>query len=584
MLSKNFISLIESMKSYSDDVSEDRSERMERRAERRKDRAESKFGVKSDDLGQTSADGSSDFKVRPFVKAVETLKSQVLSEIFRIDQIIDKKSEGHKIAASYRQKFDRIIQIVFKIQEKVAQLQEEGEGRKIDDSDDAALLRDLYSKASTDFTETQKEWDLAVKDEEKKYFSDLKDSDINTHLINATKAFDEAKMLLNNLLLSYDIAKTQGGGDDGKKTADLVGTVIKAGGKYSDTSTEGKAVIEVKKTIYNKFKKHLGQTADWKVVYKSWPKVSGTLLKNTQAVIKGVKAGLSKDYPELKDDKTGNITPAFVAVINKVAESNSNIPGKLITFENFIKGKMNEDFDSDAAISAMGSGSTVAKNNLSKKEINQSLIDNKPPKKKINPETPEEMEKRLKEETKREWDLEQIVKDLKKIEGVEIVSGFDSSQSYRINVNDTSKGYLAKCKGLKFFQDGVCIRTYDGQIGYYNPETGYYKGKDGWREKITDLIKNYGVPKKYAYLTNKLVLALLAPSYDGYAELYEEYWEKLNTYPESTIKAIFKSAKWLRENSSSKIDILVDIRKKADKFDFVKAFYDKHKNLLKELV
>jgi len=581
MLSKNFRSLIESMKSYENEIDEDRSERIARREERRKDRAESKFGVSSDDQGTTTADGSSKFKVKGFVKAVETLKSQVLSEIFNIDQIIDKKSEGNKIAPAYRQKFDRIVQMVFKMEAKLEAIKDQ-EGRNIDDVDDAAFLRDLYSKASTEFTATQKEWTTAIKEEEKKYLSDLKDTEINSHLINAKKSFEEARLMLSNLTLAYNIASTENKGDVKGKPGDIKGAEVK-GGKYTADSEEGKTVIEVKKTIYNKFKKYLGKTSDWKVVYKSWPKVSPTLLNNTQAVIKGVKAGLAKDYPELGKDKTGNITPEFIAAINKISESNSSISGKLITYDDFIKGKTNEAFDEEAAISAMGSGSNKPKNNPSKKEINQSLIDNKPEKKKIKPESPEEMEKRLKEETKREWDLEQIVKDLKKIEGVEIVSGFDSSKSYKINVNDTSKGYLAKCKGLRFFQNGVCVRTYDGQIGYYNPETGYYKGKDGWREKISDLIKQYGVPKKYSYLTNKLAMALWAP-YNGYEEAYKEYWEKLNKYPESTIKAIFKSAKWLREKSPTRIDILVDIRKYADKFDFVKAFYDKHRNLLKELV
>ena len=91
MLSKKFISLLESMKSPYNEMYEDRDERVERREERRRERREDKFGVStsSTDGTTTEVEGASDFKIRPFIRAVEQLKSQVQSEIFNIETIIE---------------------------------------------------------------------------------------------------------------------------------------------------------------------------------------------------------------------------------------------------------------------------------------------------------------------------------------------------------------------------------------------------------------------------------------------------------------------------------------------------------------
>ena len=150
------------------------------------------------------------------------------------------------------------------------------------------------------------------------------------------------------------------------------GETIKVGKRYTNDSKEGKIVIEVKKTIYTKFKKYLGKTKDWAIVYKSYPNVSGSLLGNTEAVIKGVKAGLVGDYPDLKSDKGGDITTAFITAINKVTESKENTSGRLITFANFIKSKVNEGFNQGAAEAAMGGSSSSSSSNKSKSKSSSS--------------------------------------------------------------------------------------------------------------------------------------------------------------------------------------------------------------------
>lgn len=377
MLSKKFISLLESMKSPHNEMYEDRDERVERREERRRERREDKFGVStsSTDGTTTEVEGDTDFKIRPFIRAVDQLKSQVQSEIFNIDQTIKNRESGSQSASTYKTKFNAILEIILKIVSKVDLIKDK-EGRNLEANDlaEIKIFRGLYTTASNDFLAAQKEWSEKKLEADTKYLSDLKDTDTNNFIIGANKAFDEAKAMLNDLIRNSQSAGGTSGSSGTSGSADLAtGDTIK-GGKYAKDSKEGKIVIEVKKTIYAKFKKYesLSKSKDWGIVYKSGVNnVSGTLLANTQAVIKLVKLGLTKDYPKLKDDKTGDITPEFINTINKVSESKENTSGRLITFENFIKNKMNEDFDEEAvknAISSGGSYSNSGDNNKPKTE------------------------------------------------------------------------------------------------------------------------------------------------------------------------------------------------------------------------
>lgn len=375
MISKTFRLLLESMKSPYNEMNEDKDERVEKREERKRERREDKFGVSTSSTDGTTKEieGASDFKIRPFIKSVEQLKSQVQSEIFGIQQILDNRGSGYQSARTYESKFNTILEIIDKITSKMNLIKDK-EGRNLEPNDlaDIKIFRGLYTTASNDFLAAQKEWTEKKLEDENKYLSDLKDTDTNNFIFSANKLFDEAKAMLNDFIRNSKIAGTttslgaQGAGNL------AAGDIIK-GGKYTKDSKEGKIVIEVKKAIYNKFKKYLGKTKDWGIVYKSGvDNVSGTLLGNTQNVIKGVKAGLIDDYPELKSDKTGDITPAFVTIINKVSESNHNTSGKLITFENFIKSKITEAFNQDAAESAMSgrdSSNNSGENNSDKPKV-----------------------------------------------------------------------------------------------------------------------------------------------------------------------------------------------------------------------
>jgi len=376
MLSKNFISLLESMKSPYNEMYEDKDERRKKKEERRKENREEKFGVSTSDTDGTTTEveGDTDFKIRPFIRAVDQLKSQVQSEIFNIDQTIKNRESGSQSASTYKTKFNAILEIILKINSKI-ELIKDKEGRNLEagtatdpaDSAEIKIFRGLYTTASNDFLAAQKEWAEKKQEADTKYLSDLKDTETNNFIIGANTAFDEAKAMLNDLIRNSQSVVGSSGSSGSSGTSGLTGDIIKPSSKpYARDSKEGKIVIQVKNTIYAKFKKYdvLNKSAAWKDVYKNPTNVSGSFGTNTEKVIKGVKAGLAtKEAPELKSDKTADITPAFIAAINKMSESKENTHGRLITFSNFIKNKINEDdfFDEEAAGVAM-SGSSSSDN------------------------------------------------------------------------------------------------------------------------------------------------------------------------------------------------------------------------------
>jgi hypothetical protein len=393
MLSKTFRSLLESMKSPYNEMDEDREARVEKREERRRERREDKFGVStnSTDGTTTEVEGSSDFKIRPFMRAVDQLKSQVQSEIFNIKQTLDNREAGYESARKYESKINTIMEIIKKITSKMEEIKDK-EGRNLESNDlaDIKIFRGLYSTASNDFLAAQKEWKEKKLEAETKYLSDLKDTDTNNFIFDANKAFAEAEAILDELIRISQVQVNDKKAGDKKGAENLAtGDVIKAGKKYANDSKEGKIVIEVKKTIYKKFKSKLGTKKDWEVVYKSGAEnVSGSLLGNTQALIVMIKGGLFKTgkYPQFESDKGGDITTAFIEAINGLTESQSNSFGKLITFENFIKRHVNEDFEfdiegADQALKDFKKSSGSSNNNsgtsyVKKKEYSETTFSN----------------------------------------------------------------------------------------------------------------------------------------------------------------------------------------------------------------
>ena len=259
------------------------------------------------------------------------------------------------------------------------------------------------------------------------------------------------------------------------------------------------------------------------------------------------------------------------------------------TFESFMKERrlVNEQASPfDAVETAMSDFSPAEvepkKTVIKKSETVEALAKNIPEvKAKVKPEDVEDMIEKYKKEVlkdaKNELKVEELVGDLKKIKGVRIVDGFDSSKEYKFNEKEPNKGYLAKCPGMLFFANGVCVITYGGEIGYYDAETGYYKGKTGWREKISELIKSKGVPLKYKALTEKLADAATLPS----AKFAKESFVEMEKYSKSTVKTILKAAKYYLETKN--MDLFNLVRDASKKYDYVKKFYTKNQEAFKEL-
>lgn len=371
-ISKNFRLLMEDMRRTSPSnksIDEDRDERVERREERRRERQEGRFSdpsVNATDRQygvESSATGK--FKINSFIKALEGLKSQIISKIIECDTRIKTDQTGTgSIAQKYKQKYlsflDRTASLLGEIYSR-----KEKEGRNLEGDKDAIIIkafRDNYNAILSELEEASKTFTVDIDTKAAQYLKGLKFKDITGPLGEADKLFASASTKMDELLklISQQVNSQGISGSTGSNNVGQISDTIKGGVKYTNDSKEGKIVIEVKKAIYNKFKKYksLSGSSDWKVVYKSYPNVSGTLLANTQAVIKGVKAGLANDYPELKGDKTGDITPSFISALSKVNESASNVPGKLISYEDFLRGpKLTEGFDEVAAGEAISGGS-----------------------------------------------------------------------------------------------------------------------------------------------------------------------------------------------------------------------------------
>jgi hypothetical protein len=385
-LSKNFMRLMEDMRRSipsNKSIDEDRDQRVKNREERRRENQEGGFSdpsVNSTDRQygvESSASGK--FKINPFIKALEGLKNQVISKIVECDTRIKTDQTGTgSVAQKYKQKYlsflDRIASLLGEIYSR-----KEKEGRKLEGDEDAIIIkafRDNYNAILAELEESSKSFTTDIDTKAAEYLKGLKFKDITGPLGEADKLFAQASIKIDELIKMISQSVSSSGSSVSSGTSGDASTLtdtIKSGVTYKKDSKEGIVVIEVKKTIYNKFGKYktLSGTNDWKVVYKSYPNVSGSLLANTEAVIKGVKAGLGTDYPDLKKDTTGDITPLFVSALSKFNESSSNIPGKIISYNDFLKGnKLTEGFDEEAAGKAIsGSSSSKSRSSSTKPKV-----------------------------------------------------------------------------------------------------------------------------------------------------------------------------------------------------------------------
>ncbi len=376
--SKKFLSLLESMKS-SNVIMEDgesgaaKKERRglfgdrtstgksQSRSDRREQRLEDKF-TKNDK-----------FVINAYIKAVEMLKGQVLATRIDIFNTIKNKLAGAKYADPILRSADTLLSLMINLKINAEKLAQQ-EGSRLEMTENSAEIKsyqDAYTKNEQEYEDLKKKWNEAKIKEQDEQPILAANQKIEKSLNIAKKFFTEAQNEFTSNFSQFVQKKSEDKKEDEKKdNVGDPGLVIDTIKPKSDEYTGNEAIIvkETKKAIYYKFNKYkkLSSTSDWKAVYKKWPTVSATLRTNTENVIIAVKKGLSKDHPELQGDNTGNITSKFIEVLKSIKENLSSNSGKIVSFESFMKSRVNEDFDEDAAVSSISSSNKTKTQSKSK--------------------------------------------------------------------------------------------------------------------------------------------------------------------------------------------------------------------------
>lgn len=569
----NYKRIVESFNPYSETNEGyfDKDTREKRKAERKEERREKRFndgGAEEDSLA------TGKFKISSYVKAVDALKNNIIATLTDVDQHLPNLPN----LQTFKDKFKRDLVRAAKVLGEITYLKTK-EGNRLENDEDQELIKgykDIYNSLKNDFEgdslEYKQERDASII----KALKDLKFAEVGDPLKEANKLFGEARALLQEF--GENLAKGVIGGASTSKEADS---------KKEEKSTEGSLKIketvkkgakkndEVKKfqqLLIDKFGKNadLVKTTTWKTFAKygadgNFGNATGNLIL------------LFKKLYKL-NDTTSSITQELIDKINAEPVKES----LLLSFNSFLEKKKGvyEDFnaaDIAAAETAIVKAAPVVKKKIDVPyvEVKKALAEVKPEEKKeIKDLDVEAIYKKAKEDIKNELKLEETEKALKLIKGVYIVDGFDTSKEYKLDPKNPKKGYFAKCKGLLFFQNNVCIRTYDGMIGWYDPEAGYYKGKDGWKDKISNIIKRGGVPKKYTFYSDKILAALKSQKPED-----DKIWEDLLKSKEDTIKIIMKSFQWMKEKEGK--DIVAEIVR-LRKLGKVQEFYKKFKNVITE--
>lgn len=358
-LSRNFSLLIESMKSDSYDYEIQERRDSEQRKEDKKERKEGRRREKFEDEEK-------DFKLNPFIDSLEALKNSIVADYNDAQQRQNPASNlaGAQTAKKYTVIFARLIDRIAKMKAE-AVYQREKDGKFLEISKDLALInnfRNNYSDLYTDFTEASQSYRDEWAKESEKVIADIEYPTITKPLQDAEVLFADAKNEMVKVLDTINLAaqQVQVGGTGASTGAtgasetkyELDETIKQRKDVYSGKN--GEIVKEVKKLIYEKFKKYdsVSGSKDWAIVYAKYPNVSSSLRENTANVIKDIKNGLRKDYSELKDDKSGDITPEFYSALKKYTEKASeslNLKSeKLISYDGFVKSSLIEAFDEDA--------------------------------------------------------------------------------------------------------------------------------------------------------------------------------------------------------------------------------------------
>lgn len=370
--SKKFLSLLENMRSSNyimeDDAATGKETKKEKtgffgdrtstgKSQRRSDNKETRLEDKF-----TKGDK---FVIRAYIKAVDLLQGQVLATRIDIFNTIKNKMSGSKYGDPILRSADTLLTLVVSLKrnaEKTAQ----SEGSRLEVSSNASEIesfQNAYSKYEAEYEEIQKKWNEAkIKEQDEKPVL-AANQNIEKSLNVAKKFFAEAQADFTSSFSEFVPKKTDDKKDDSKESGtktggDEITTTIKQG-----TTPKGKdaeIVIEVKKLIYDKLSKAKAFTSEkfWKEVYKNYPNITAIFGPNTGTLIKSVKAII------LKDDPTSDINPLFYRTLKTttitIKESVDNNWGKLLSFESFMKSKINEN-DGEVVIDLSQISSAIKK-------------------------------------------------------------------------------------------------------------------------------------------------------------------------------------------------------------------------------
>jgi hypothetical protein len=336
--SKKFVSLLESMRSDFP-ITERREKTSDGRNKERTTRrtASAEEGFKA---------GEEIFNIRSFVKALKLLFTQIMGERDKVSLAISTKADGSKYAGTISRKLDSLLSVTDNLI-NTAQTRFKEEGGKLEKGDEETITtwRDQYNKVKSDFIQTSTEWIKAVDKQTKERPVDADNAPIEKDITEASKFFEKAVSILRSksstfAALSVEKNKKQDDKKDDSSTTTELATTIKKG--KTPTGKDAEIVIEVKKLIYNMFKStDLIKEAYWKEVYKNYPNITAIFGPNTASLIKTVKGTMSN----MSADNTSDINPLFYKTLKtaKVKESIDNNWGKIVSFESFMKSKINEN-------------------------------------------------------------------------------------------------------------------------------------------------------------------------------------------------------------------------------------------------
>ena len=371
--SNKFLSLLESMKSSNvimeDDATAtgtakektglvgDRTStgKSQKRSDRREARLESKF-----------LDGDK-FVIRAYIKAVDLLQGQILATRIDVSNTIKNKFAGAKYGDASLRAADTLLSLVLNIKRSAEKMARSEVSRLELDSNaaDIKFYQDEYTKYEKEYEELKTQWADAQRKEQQEQPILAANQKIEKSLNVAKGFFKQAQDEFTASFSQFvpkktEVKQDQQGGEQLEAGGDLGATLVEKPKPFVYKGKDGEIVMEVKKLIYNKFKKYksVSSSYDWGVVYKNWPEVSATLRENTAKVIKAIKAGLAKDHKDLASDKTGSITPKFLEILRGIKEGLSYDTSKIVSFESFMKSRINEQFDEEAAGSVLSSGSS----------------------------------------------------------------------------------------------------------------------------------------------------------------------------------------------------------------------------------